>query len=173
MTSRSQKWDSRVLLLWTLLLLVGCQRSAPPGVDTPPAPLSSSAITAASSRQLGLAQVQINYSDQVATIQRGQSAKYAISVTNHNRLAIDATGLNGAYVTYKWLASDGKVVVENRPKTSFQSDIQPGQSAVVGFSVTAPPEPGSYILKVFIGMDGIGDSEGNVGGYLHYGVTVL
>ncbi len=51
-------------------------------------------------------------------------------------------------VSYRWRTSDGAVVVEEGLRTPFPHIVRPGESALVPVHVTAPAQPGTYLLEL-------------------------
>lgn len=168
----------KLRFLFALLMslpLAACQRQAPPDVS-PPAATTAPAPQAGDSQPdeifVNPAELTMSYAAQQESFAPGQKAEFAVTVENRGRVGLASTGPTTAYVTYRWLDSNGAVVLWDNPRTPVQSDIAPGQSGLIRFPVVAPKQPGSYILKVVMGlMDGT-DFEPSGHVQLHYRVNV-
>ena len=57
-------------------------------------------------------------------------------------------GANGVYLAYHWFRPDGSTAVFDGKRTFFAADVPPSSEAVVEAAVTAPDEPGSYVLEL-------------------------
>ena len=51
-------------------------------------------------------------------------------------------------VSYRWKGPDGAVVVDAGLRTPFPHAVRPGETALVPVDVTAPPDPGRYVLEL-------------------------
>jgi hypothetical protein len=51
-------------------------------------------------------------------------------------------------VAYRWLDSDGEVVVSEAPRSGFPSPVEAGETCITPVIVTAPESPGDYVLEL-------------------------
>lgn len=166
-----------VVALVATLPLAACQRQAPPDVSPPAASTATAPQpTGTQLEQTGAAvnpaELTMSYAEQKESIAPGQKAEFAVTVENRGQVGLASSGPSAAYVTYHWLDSDGAVVLWDNPRTPVQNDILPGQSSVIRFPVVAPAQPGSYILKVVMGLNNGIDFEPSGHVQLHYRINV-
>ena len=50
--------------------------------------------------------------------------------------------------SYRWRTGDGAIVVDGGLRTPFPHALGPGETALVPVDVTAPPDPGRYVLEL-------------------------
>ena len=58
-----------------------------------------------------------------------------------------ANGANSVFLSYHWLDRTGKMIVKEGNRTILPNDIAPGSLVKMQAKVTAPDQPGSYILQ--------------------------
>lgn len=80
-------------------------------------------------------------------LQTGATREVPITVTNTGRLRWDSGREPAFRLAYHWLLTgSGAVVQFDGPRTDFATPVDPGATATVPVSVTAPGEPGQYTL---------------------------
>jgi hypothetical protein len=92
-------------------------------------------------------------SDAPVSMSRGQKATVHVVVKNLSQYVWRARGradgkyqLNAANI---WLAADGETLVDNTDgRANLPRDLWPGEEAVVPLQITAPAEPGEYVLEL-------------------------
>lgn len=144
--------------------LVACQRSAPP--ESNPQPVDTGEAASVPARDAAPAAPQaipaLAYAEQTDTMPAGQTAPYAVTVTNGGS---DASSLR---VVWQWLDAAGAPV--GRPTT-----VEPGLAqgeGLVRFNVRAPNEVGEHMLKVWLARTSGESLEPQGSQPLHYRVQV-
>ncbi|QWP75454.1 hypothetical protein J5226_17785 [Lysobacter sp. K5869] len=151
------------------LLTGGCDRHPPADVSPPAA---SAARTIADVNFLKPADIAIEYKDQVARFARGKTVRYSIVVINNSGYALQTAGEHRAFIAYRWYLQGGQGQPVENPHAPLRTPVAAGESAIQEFEVVAPAQPGSYTLKVFMGVDGGPDFESGGQAPLHYNVTI-
>jgi SAM-dependent methyltransferase len=89
----------------------------------------------------------------------GAKALVPVRVVNRSFHPWPAAGKDGWYlvsVGNHWLDGKGERVVLDDARTTFATDVQPGDTAVVELEVRAPDERGDYLLEVDLVQEGVG-----------------
>jgi 2-polyprenyl-3-methyl-5-hydroxy-6-metoxy-1,4-benzoquinol methylase len=89
----------------------------------------------------------------IATMSGGcvmPAAQFDVQVEIDNRTPVSLGSLppDPVSVSYRWLLSDGKEVEPNGIRTAIRPPIAPGCRRSLSVQVAAPPQPGSYILRL-------------------------
>ncbi|HKY27712.1 MAG TPA: hypothetical protein VJM12_07190 [Pyrinomonadaceae bacterium] len=78
-----------------------------------------------------------NGSDSVWPVLGQADGKYRISVGNH------------------WLDENGRMVINDDGRSPLPYDLNPGDEIEIPVTITAPPNPGSYILEIDVVQEGV------------------
>jgi Ig-like domain from next to BRCA1 gene len=103
---------------------------------------------------------EIKSEEQPATLRAGERTTLHLRVRNlgHSTWPAhgDAQGMFQVNAGDRWLDSEGTRVVNDMDgRTSLQSDLAPGGETQLALNVTAPKEPGEYVLEVDMIHEGV------------------
>jgi 4-amino-4-deoxy-L-arabinose transferase-like glycosyltransferase len=68
----------------------------------------------------------------------------------------DAEGRGAVVLRGRWMRPDGSVVKDEDAAARIPFDMEPGDAAGLGLAVTAPSEPGEYVLELDVVQEGVG-----------------
>src|SRR3712207_5974038 len=141
------------LVLACALLAAGCSRSTPtantaatPAPARTPGPLPDAAFKA-----------QLTLPDAPAKLRAGQKETVQVRIRNASDVfwwsrggEVNERQDNWFYIAAgnRWLKADGSLLSDMDGRYGIQKDLKPGEEAEGPLSVTAPKEPGEYILEV-------------------------
>jgi len=77
----------------------------------------------------------------------GQTVHRNIRLCNVGASTWSSTVDHPLLMSYRWLA-DGRAVVKDGRRTAFPIDIDSGRAITLPLMVTAPPDPGRYVLRI-------------------------
>ncbi|HJW50206.1 MAG TPA: hypothetical protein VJ726_12395, partial [Candidatus Limnocylindria bacterium] len=89
------------------------------------------------------------------TIAAGGNAQIAVALTNTGNQAWSTTGANPVNLSLHWYDAQGGSVLWDGPRTPLGAAVEPAQSRTVTATVTAPPVPGSYLLRFALVKEGV------------------
>lgn len=72
----------------------------------------------------------------------------SISVRNAGSVTWPSGGFNPVRLGYHWIDAAGRAVLWDGPRTDLPKDLEPNQSVTLKIEITAPKEPGNYVLEV-------------------------
>src|SRR6266508_1521105 len=81
------------------------------------------------------------------TIPAGGNAQIAVALTNTGNQTWNIAGANPVNLSLHWYDASGNTVLWDGPRTKLAAAVEPGASRTVTATVTAPPQPGSYLLR--------------------------
>jgi 4-amino-4-deoxy-L-arabinose transferase-like glycosyltransferase len=67
----------------------------------------------------------------------------------------DAEGRNAVRLRDRWLKTDGSVVTDEDASARTPFDMEPGDTAGLALNVSAPREPGEYVLELDVVQEGV------------------
>jgi 4-amino-4-deoxy-L-arabinose transferase-like glycosyltransferase len=67
----------------------------------------------------------------------------------------DAEGRNAVRLRDRWLKTDGSIVTDEDAAARIPFDMEPGDTAGLALNVSAPDEPGEYVLELDVVQDGV------------------
>jgi len=93
------------------------------------------------------------------TLAAGESMKLDVLVRNKGSAEWpalgDGEGRGSVRLRNRWLKADGSVLTGESSSASFPFDMEPGDTAGLSLTVTAPSEPGEYILELDLSQEGV------------------
>jgi hypothetical protein len=89
------------------------------------------------------------------TIPAGGNAQIAVALTNTGNQAWNVAGANPVNLSLHWYDAQGGTVLWDGPRTPLGAIVEPGASRTVTATVTAPPQPGSYLLRFALVKEGV------------------
>lgn len=141
------------LVLACVLLAAGCSKSpnaantaATPAPAKTPGPLPDSAFKA-----------QITLPDAPAKLRAGQKETIQVHIKNASDVfwwsrggELNERTDNWFYIAAgnRWLKADGSLVTDMDGRYGISKDLKPGEETEIPLAVTAPKEPGEYLLEV-------------------------
>jgi hypothetical protein len=143
------------LVLACALLAAGCGRkpagdagdkAAAPAPAKTPGPLPDSGFKA-----------QLTLPDAPAKLRAGQKETVQVHIKNDSPVfwwarggEVNERNDNWFYIAAgnRWLKADGSLVTDMDGRYGISKDLKPGEETEVPLAVTAPKEPGEYILEV-------------------------
>lgn len=81
-------------------------------------------------------------------VSAGATFELPVRLTNTSRAAWRTDSPVRVHLAYHWLASDGGPLVWNGERTQLAAPVAPGETIEAVLEVTAPAEPGSYLLEL-------------------------
>ncbi|HUG05592.1 MAG TPA: SpoIID/LytB domain-containing protein [Candidatus Limnocylindria bacterium] len=90
-----------------------------------------------------------------AAIPAGGNAQFAVALTNTGNQTWNTTGANPVNLSLHWYDAQGGTVLWDGPRTALGAPVEPGASRTVTATVTAPPVPGSYLLRFALVREGV------------------
>lgn len=104
-----------------------------------------------------------------------QLFKVRLTITNSSNAIWPSynpyTGIGVVNVSYHWYTVDDKIIVTDGMRTSFNNDINPGQTVTMEASIKAPPQKGLYKLQLQLVQEGIAWFHDDMGA--EYSVTLV
>ena len=101
----------------------------------------------------------ISCSNVPAAIVEGGRAKLDVLVRNTGGAewpAVgDAEGRNAVRLRDRWLKTDGSIVRDEDASARIPFDMEPGDTAGLALNVSAPNEPGEYVLELDVVQEGV------------------
>lgn len=85
----------------------------------------------------------------------GQKMSVSVEVTNASPSVWENTARSGIYLANRWLDSNGKVFRQFDGATELPDELLPGASAKLVLMVTAPAEPGDWLLDIDLVDEGV------------------
>ena len=149
----------RILLLAAgCTLAIGCGQKKPT-TTAPPAASPSASVNSKTAGPLpdGGFKAQISLPDPPAKLRAGQKEVITVKVKNMSNVVWWLRGGetndrpdNKFYIAVgnHWLDKDGKRMEEIEGHNGIPKDLKPGEEAEMTLQITAPKEPGDYILEV-------------------------
>ncbi|MDX6528628.1 MAG: hypothetical protein QOH41_918 [Blastocatellia bacterium] len=142
----------------TLGLAMGCSPKKPTSSGSPSAPASTPVVsrTAAPLPDSGF-KAQITVADPPTKLRAGQKENITVKVKNTSNVVwwqrggeINDRPDNKFYIAVgnRWLDKDGKLTSETEGHNGIAKDLKPGEEAEVTLQITAPKQPGDYILSL-------------------------
>ena len=90
------------------------------------------------------------------TVTGDESFTAKVALTNTSHATWPASGNAAVKLSYHWLDGNGAAVVWDGARTAFPSDVLPGSTVIVDLGVLAPPERGTYVLRIDLVREGVG-----------------
>jgi hypothetical protein len=152
-----------VLVIGLLALAVGCRKQpgAQPGTEsnvTPPASKSAGPMADSGYK------AQITFADPSLKLRAGQKETITVKVKNVSNLVWWRRGGetnerpdNKFYIAVgnRWLDKDGKPTSEEEGHNGISKDLKPGEEIEMPLQITAPKQPGDYILNLDMVQEGV------------------
>jgi hypothetical protein len=100
---------------------------------------------------------QLSLQDPPTKLRTGQKEQLQVRVKNASDVfwwwrgaEVNTRDDNSFYIAAgnRWLKADGSLVTDMDGRYGISKDLKPGEEALVPLAVTAPKEPGEYILEV-------------------------
>lgn len=82
------------------------------------------------------------------TLTVGDVVDVPVAVVNRSEHPWPSDGPTRVKVSYHWTTPDGEPVVRNGERTDLPEPVEPGAAVRVTVPVTAPEEPGTYVLEM-------------------------
>ena len=107
---------------------------------------------------------QVTLSDPPAKLRTGQKEVITVKVKNASDVVwwqrggeINDRPDNKFYIAVgnRWLDKDGKLTSETEGHNGISKDLRPGEEAEMTLQITAPKEPGEYILSLDLVQEGV------------------
>jgi len=154
-----------VITFACMLVAAGCskQKTANTGTATPNASPPAPAKTPGSLPASGF-KAQITLEDPPAKLRTGQQETLRVHVKNTSDVFWWLRGGetndrkdNRFYIAAasRWLDKDGKQTDKGEAHNAIPRDLKPGDEADVTLRITAPKEPGEYLLEVDMVQEGV------------------
>jgi len=89
------------------------------------------------------------------TIPAGGNAQIAVALANTGNQAWNTTGANPVNLSLHWYDAAGATVLWDGPRTALGAAVEPGASRTITATVTAPPQPGAYLLRFALVKEGV------------------
>ena len=89
------------------------------------------------------------------TVVAGATTPATVLVTNTSSFTWRATGTGAVRLTYAWVDAAGATVLPGAP-VALALDVLPGATIAVPLSLVAPPQHGTFTLRVDLLQDGVG-----------------
>ena len=155
--------------LGIILLAAGCMTLAiacKPKPAKPSSPGSSAtpiSRTAAPLPDSGF-KAQVTLSEPPSKLRTGQKEVITVKVKNASDVVwwqrggeINDRPDNKFYIAVgnRWLDKDGKLTSETEGHSGISKDLRPGEEAEMTLQITAPKEPGEYILSLDMVQEGV------------------
>ena len=102
-----------------------------------------------------LYQAKISLESPVPEMAPDEKAQLKIKVENQSKQSWDSYEASGIELKNRWLNSEGQVIQWKDGQNKLNKKLAPGSNAEFDLIVTAPTEPGSYILEIDMVEDGI------------------
>lgn len=83
-----------------------------------------------------------------STLEPGQTVELPVVVVNRSEHPWPAAGPARVKVSYHWLTPEGEPVLWNAQRTDLPRPVPPGEPVSLAVPVTAPEEPGTYLLEM-------------------------
>ena len=90
------------------------------------------------------------------TVSSAESFTAKIALTNTSHGTWPAAGSAPVRLSYHWLDEHGAAVVWEGVRTGLPADVGPGATVTVDMNVVAPPDRGTYLLRVDLLREGVG-----------------
>ncbi|HID08506.1 MAG TPA: hypothetical protein EYP10_15320, partial [Armatimonadetes bacterium] len=104
----------------------------------------------------------------------GHELNVQMQLTNRGTLTWSAAGERAVTLSYHWLDSDGKELLDEQPfKTPLPHDVSLGGTVTLNARVRAPRRPGQWTLRWDLHMAGIGWFSEQGAAFLNVPVTVV
>ena len=78
----------------------------------------------------------------------GMLVSARVQATNRGWREWDSTAEGPVFLSYHWLDTTGRTIVEDGIRSPLPRIMGPGDSAVIAFQIQCPQDPGRYILAV-------------------------
>ncbi len=82
------------------------------------------------------------------TVEAGAGVEFPVRLFNSSAVAWEAKGAARVKLSYHWLNEAGEVVIANGRRTELPLPLAAGKRATVKMQLTAPDQPGRYILEL-------------------------
>jgi UDP-3-O-[3-hydroxymyristoyl] glucosamine N-acyltransferase len=88
-------------------------------------------------------------------VEHGRDFSVDLTLANDSRETLTSRGLRPVHVSYRIALPDGVVVTYEGNRTALQRPIRPGEAQRLLMRVTAPKEPGQYVLNVTLVQESV------------------
>ncbi len=113
---------------------VGCEKKEAPPVANKPLPENGY-------------KAEIIVKDPPASLKASSTTVIKTIVKNISEVTWPAPGQYSVRLSYHWLSSEGKMIVDSGLRTDFANPIMPNKEIEADAKVAAPDKPGNYILE--------------------------
>ncbi|HLE63039.1 MAG TPA: hypothetical protein VI750_07865 [Pyrinomonadaceae bacterium] len=150
-----------VALLLAAFLLAGCSGDAPKDAPRPVGaasdPISPKPDTPLPDRAL---KAELTLAEPLTTLKPGEKKTIKVKVKNASDVLwiVHGTGEGSKYrvaVGNSWLDSKGQLVTNMDGRYGLPLNLAPGRDVEVPLAITAPAQPGDYILELDIVQEGV------------------
>ena len=151
------------LAVGCVTLAMGCSPKNP--ITTAPSAASATPISKSAGPlpDRGF-KAQITLSDPPSMLRAGQKEVITVKVKNTSDVVwwqrggeINDRPDNKFYIAVgnRWLDKDGRLTSETEGHNGISKDLKPGEEAEVTLQITAPKQPGDYILSLDMVQEGV------------------
>jgi SAM-dependent methyltransferase len=101
-------------------------------------------------REVRLSAIRLN-----RAVVGGSQVDVEVELDNRSPVVLCSAGPHPVNITYRWLRSDGTVVVQNGLRSTIGPPVVPGTRRRFTPTVIAPVESGSYLLRLTLVQEGV------------------